>query len=84
MKNIYPSPRDFERNCPCADLLDGYLQTLIPAGTTYEINIGRKLDDKKYAATYDIFSSDGNYSLEVTCDMSEKGNYHYSFRKTNG
>ena len=84
MKNTYFSPCDFERNCPCAHLLKEYLQTLIPDGTAFNLKKGRKLDAEKYAATYDIFSPEGGYSIEIVCDMSNKENYHYSFRKMNG
>lgn len=84
MKNIYLSSYDFEKNCPCAYLLNEYVMTLISDGETFLLKEGRKLDSKKYAATYDILSPKGSYTLKAVCDMSDEGNYHYSFRKMNG
>ncbi len=84
MKYTYLSPNDFEKNCPCAALLDSYLQTLIPKGTVYAMKLGSKLDDNNYVATYDIQSSDGTYSLEVTCNTTDKELHQYSFKKKNG
>lgn len=83
IKNFYLSPRDFERNCPCAYHLNAYLETLIPAGTAFDLKAGEKLDAEKYAATYDIFSPNGSYSIEAVCDMSDKEDYQYSFKKKN-
>lgn len=84
MKTFYLSPQDFEKNCPCAYLLNEYLQTLIPSGTAFVLKEGRKLDAEKYAATYGILSPDGSYFIKVVCDMSDKEDYHYSFKRMNG
>lgn len=84
MEKTYLSPRDFERNCPCAFLLDGYVQSLIPINMPFCFNHGWKSDDQSYTAIYDILPSHDPYVLEVTCTISDSGEYQYSFKKRNG
>ena len=83
IKNFYLSPADFEKNCPYAFLLDGYLQSLIPTNRNYTF-IGGNKDGESYTAIYEIHDPNGLYSLEVTCNVSNKDRYQYSFKKMNG
>lgn len=84
MKDFYFTQREFDKRCPYAYCIQGYLETLIPCGTPYNLNSARRIDDNTYEATYDIFSSEGSYTLKVKCDVSNKDSYQYSFKRMNG
>ena len=81
IKNHFFTQQEFDRKCPYSFLVKGYLETQIPQGTRYDLKFAVQTDENTYVATYDIFSSNGNYTAEVTCDVSNKEAYQYSFKK---
>lgn len=83
MNRSYKSQREFERNNSCACLLEDYLKTLLPPGASYLFLYARQIDENTYMANYKVFSSEGDYSYELQCNMADRNNYQYSFKKTN-
>ncbi len=84
MKDFYFTQREFDRKCPYAHHIRGYLETLIPCNTSYDLREARKTGGNTYEATYDIFSPDESYTLKLILDASNRDSYQYSFKRMNG